>query len=85
MPYSLDRDQLDYVDLDIDVIVWPDGTFRILDLEEFEQNKVTYNYPADIIANAERTMDELMSAIRDGSQPTDFLLTGHRPDTEQPR
>ena len=84
MPYSLDSDQLDYVDLDIDVIVWPDGTFRILDLEEFEQNKVAYDYPADIIANAEHTLDELMSAIRDGSQPTDFLLTGHLPGSEQP-
>ena len=77
MPFLFENDQLDYIDLDIDVIVWPDGTFKVLDIEEFQQNSLVYNYPADVIENAERTLDELTAAIRSGTQPTDLLLTHH--------
>ncbi|MBX7054831.1 MAG: DUF402 domain-containing protein [Pyrinomonadaceae bacterium] len=81
MPYSLNGDQLDYIDLDIDLIVWPDGRSQVLDIEEFEQNTRFYNYPADVVSNAERTLRELIQAIESGTQPTDLLLTGYLPAT----
>ncbi|MBC7900349.1 MAG: DUF402 domain-containing protein, partial [Saprospiraceae bacterium] len=49
MPPSFENNVLDYVDLDIDILVWEDGSYKILDLEEFETNAVKYKYPGDVV------------------------------------
>lgn len=59
MPYSFESGQLDFIDMDIDVIVWPDGTLQVVDLDEFEKNKVKYQYPENVVATAKQTLGEI--------------------------
>ena len=48
MPPQVSEAAIDYVDLDIDIIVWPDRRVEVLDEKEFEENAKTYGYPAEI-------------------------------------
>ncbi|MBC7900456.1 MAG: DUF402 domain-containing protein, partial [Saprospiraceae bacterium] len=60
---SFENNVLDYVDLDIDILVWEDGSYKILDLEEFETNAVKYKYPGDVVLNAKNALDEVIGKI----------------------
>ncbi len=61
MPPRFENGILDYVDLDIDVLVWPDGSHNVLDMDEFEKNAALFPYPADVRTNAVDTLAELIS------------------------
>ncbi|HET7114673.1 MAG TPA: DUF402 domain-containing protein, partial [Pyrinomonadaceae bacterium] len=52
MPPKFDGHVLNYVDLDIDVLVKPDFSYQVLDLEDFEENARAYDYPPDVRENA---------------------------------
>lgn len=64
---------LTYVDLDIDVLVDPDGSYRVLDLEDFEENARNYNYPPDIQNEARRALEELIALIETRAYPFNIL------------
>jgi len=63
LPPSIEAGVLSYVDLDIDVLVQPDFSYQILDLEEFEANAARYGYPDQIRSNARAAIDELVVMI----------------------
>lgn len=69
VPPSFDGQELRYVDLDIDVLVNPDFSYTVLDREEFKVNAVRYGYPAEIVANTERGLEELIQLIETRSFP----------------
>lgn len=52
MPPEVKDDVIDYVDLDIDLVVWPDGTMVTLDMNEFEANSKLFSYPDNVITSA---------------------------------
>ena len=52
-PPQLEGTQLNYVDLDLDVAVRPNGCIDLLDEDEFDQHQLKYQYPAEIIAAAQ--------------------------------
>ena len=62
-PPSFDGRVLSYIDLDIDVLVAPDFTYRILDVDDFEENAKRYAYPDEVRASARRALAELISLI----------------------
>ena len=62
-PPSFDGCVLSYIDLDIDVLVAPDFTYKILDVDDFEENAKRYAYPDEVQANARRALAELISLI----------------------
>ncbi len=64
LPPTLENGVLEYVDLDIDVVLWPDGSHEVLDRNEFEQNTEAFNYPIETIAKVETTLRQLISAIK---------------------
>ena len=64
-PPSFDGSVLTYVDLDIDVLVESDFSYRILDLEDFEASC----YPADVHEDAQQALDELTSLVENRSFP----------------
>ena len=68
-PPSFDGRVLSYIDLDIDVFVAPDLTYRILDVEDFEANARRYAYPAEVQANARRAVDDLTGLIESRAFP----------------
>lgn len=69
LPPTLEAGVLEYVDLDIDIVVWPDGSHEVLDRDEFEQNLATFDYTAGTIAMIETTVEELLSKINAGEFP----------------
>jgi protein associated with RNAse G/E len=69
MPPRFDGQTLTYVDLDIDVLVEPDLSYRVLDLEDFQENARHYQYPVDIQTEAQRALDELIDLIEKRAFP----------------
>jgi protein associated with RNAse G/E len=63
VPAKFDGETLSYVDLDLDILVDPDFSYQVLDVEDFETNAHRYDYPAEVEANARRAVDELVSLI----------------------
>jgi protein associated with RNAse G/E len=74
MPPTISESIIDYVDLDIDLLADAELNFEILDLDEFEERSVTLGYPTDVIANARRSIDELVEMVKARRYP--FGLTG---------
>jgi protein associated with RNAse G/E len=68
-PPCFDGRVLSYVDLDIDVLVEPDFSFRILDLDEFEYNAIRYHYPLEMQTRARSALDELVGLIEKRAFP----------------
>jgi protein associated with RNAse G/E len=66
-PPSFDGSILTYVDLDIDVLVESDFSYRILDLEDFEAR----SYPAEVQQNARNALDEVISLVESKAYPFD--------------
>ncbi len=62
MPPAVSEGVIDYVDLDIDIIIWPDGKFVTLDLDEFEANATRYDYPESLRTKALETLSEIQTA-----------------------
>jgi len=63
MPPSFENDVLSYVDLDIDILVQPDLSYQVLDLEEFAANAARYGYPGEVKNQTHLAVDELISMI----------------------
>ena len=68
-PPAFDGQVLSYIDLDIDVLVAPDLTYKILDVEDFEENARRYAYPEEVQANARRAVAELIRLIESRGFP----------------
>ena len=75
--WSRDGSDVTMVDLDLDVIQRHDGSVFVDDEDEFAARQVEMGYPADVIAMAERSRDEVVAAIRGGVAP--FDATTHAP------
>lgn len=71
LPPAFDGHVLTYVDLDIDVLVKPDFSYQVLDLEDFEENARVYDYPLDVRQNAHAALAELIRLIETRSFPFD--------------
>src|SRR2546423_4918181 len=69
MPPTLDGEGLSYIDLDIDVLVEPDFSYKVLDQDEFEENAERYNYPEHVRRNARQAVTELIELIEDRKFP----------------
>ena len=54
---------LTYVDLDIDILVQPDFSFQVLDMDEFETNARRYGYSDEEKRQAQKAVEELISMI----------------------
>lgn len=77
MPPVFAGEELNFIDLDIDIIVLPDSSYQILDRDEFLQNKHKFNYPKQTCDKVESTLTELI-AIIDQDDPSTierFLAT----------
>lgn len=62
-PATLDGQFLSYVDLDIDIVVHPDLSYQVLDLDEFESNATRWNYSDETRRHAALSVTRLISMI----------------------
>jgi uncharacterized protein len=63
---------LDYIDLDIDVLIWEDFSLEILDEDEFAENARRYKVPEKIKTRARDSLAELLQLIERREFPFDF-------------
>ena len=63
-PYIIDGKSIKYIDYDLDLRVFPDGSFKVLDRGEYKYHKSIMNYPekVDIILKEELT--NLINQVR---------------------
>jgi uncharacterized protein len=69
MPPEFKNNILDYIDLDIDVLVSKSFETEILDLEEFNENSKLYGYSDELKAKTFETLNELLKMIEIRAYP----------------
>lgn len=69
MPPTFENDVLDFVDLDIDVVVWPDNRYEVLDLDDFAQNTMKFSYPKYVVDKAQASLSEIIAMIENDELP----------------
>ncbi len=69
VPPAFDGQVLSYVDLDIDILVEPDLSYRIVDLEDFEQNAERFGYSEDVQTRARQGLKKLVELIETRAFP----------------
>ena len=70
MPPTFVGGVLEYVDLDLDLLVWPDLTYSVLDREEFRSNAEIYGYSDEVRSQAETALAELVAMAESGALPS---------------
>lgn len=73
-PPILQDGMLNYIDLDIDVLIWKDFSFQILDLDEYKENVGKYSYPKKLQSKVKSTLANLLSLIEQKAFPFDTHL-----------
>jgi protein associated with RNAse G/E len=63
MPPEFKNGILDYVDLDIDVLVDPSFNVAVLDREDYESSAATFGYSTDIHAKVDSAVNELLEVF----------------------
>lgn len=69
VPPSFDGSTLSYVDLDLDILVAPDFSHQILDVDDFERSCKAYGRADEIREQAQRAMDELIGMVQTRQLP----------------
>ncbi len=55
---------LEWIDLDLDIWVNPDFTYKLLDEDEYQENSAQYAYPEELRTTIQQTLDQLLEHIR---------------------
>jgi uncharacterized protein len=71
--YAADGPELHFVDLDLDVLVWPDGRCVVTDEDDFAENSVRYGYSPATQEAAWQAVEELLVAVRARQAPFDQI------------
>jgi protein associated with RNAse G/E len=69
MPPEISDHTIDYVDLDIDVLIWPDHSLKILDVEEYEENARKHDLSEDAREQVSLALTDVLAAFRDNRFP----------------
>lgn len=68
-PFVFDKEALKYIDYDLDVRVYPDMTFDLLDEDEYVEHKGQMNYPHILEPILYRNLEQLIVWIRQRKGP----------------
>jgi len=71
MPPKFEDGVLDYVDLEIDIVVWPDGRQDILDRADFEASAKRFGFTEDLRSKVEKALTEMLTTIGERRFPFD--------------
>ncbi len=69
MPPVFENGVLDYIDLDLDVVVWPGSNYMILDEVEYKENAIKYRYSEEVLLNAAAALSDVVSLIKNNQLP----------------
>ena len=63
-PYVIEDKTIKYIDYDLDLRVFPDGAFKILDRGEYKYHKNKMNYPNEIDVILKNDLSKLINIVR---------------------
>jgi protein associated with RNAse G/E len=66
-----------FVDLDLDVLIYPDGSHKIVDEDEFAAHSVRFGYPAEVIAATRQAAVDVVALALAGETPFDGTLAAY--------
>lgn len=68
-PYLIDEKIIKYIDYDLDLRVFPDGGYRVLDQNEYKYHRRIMNYPNEIDLILKRELSELITMAKNKIGP----------------
>lgn len=68
-PYIIDGKSIKYIDYDLDLRVFPDGGFKILDRNEYNYHKKVMKYPEEIDKIVKSELSQLIEKKRKNEGP----------------
>ncbi|ARU92148.1 uncharacterized protein associated with RNAses G and E [Spiroplasma clarkii] len=63
-PFEIVNNEITYVDYDLDIKVFNDNSFKILDLKEFNRNRFLYKYSREMVETIWENVDVLKQMIK---------------------
>ena len=70
-PFILEDGAIKYIDYDLDLRVFPDGAFKVLDRGEYKYHKAKMNYPESIDTILKSELSDLIELVRKKEIPFD--------------
>ena len=67
-PYIIDDEVIKYIDYDLDLRVFPDGAFKVLDRNEYRYHKKVMNYPEEIEKIIQHELTNLIETKKKGER-----------------
>lgn len=64
-------DSVSMIDLDFDVLRHRNGTVELLDEDEFDDQRITYDYPPDLVSLAREAAENMLSLAQRPAEPFD--------------
>lgn len=68
-PYLIDENTIKYIDYDLDLRVFPDGEYRVLDRNEYKYHKKIMNYSEDLDIIINKALEELIEKKKKNEGP----------------
>ncbi len=70
-PYVYDENTIKYIDYDLDLRVFPDGGYRVLDRNEYKYHKKIMNYSSDLDLVINNELENLINMKKENKGPFD--------------
>lgn len=71
-PFIIEDNAIKYIDYDLDLRIFPSGSFKILDREEYKYHRNKMNYSKDLDLVIRNALSELISDYKKGSMVFDL-------------
>ncbi len=68
-PYLIEDGIIKYIDYDLDLRVFPDGAFRVLDRNEYKYHSKIMNYPKELDTILKRELTNLIDMKKQKKEP----------------
>ena len=73
-PYLIDDNVIKYIDYDLDLRVFPDGGYKILDKNEYKYHKKLMNYSEDLDLVIKKELERLIKIKNNNEGPFDIRI-----------
>ena len=73
-PYTIDGNTIKFIDYDLDLRVFNDGAFKILDKNEYNYHKKLMKYPNDINTIVKSELSKLIEMKKSGDGPFNYNM-----------
>ena len=70
-PYLIDDNIIKFIDYDLDLKVYPDGAFKVLDRNEYKYHKTIMKYPEEIDIIINKELQKLIKIKKNNKGPFD--------------